>query len=306
MSELPFERVAVTGGSGRLGRHVVAALRQVCEVTVLDLVPPPVGVAFVQVDMRDAAGVGKALAGHGAVVHLAAFDAGRADAPEDYLDLNPRGTWHVLQAAEALGIRRVAIASSVAAVGLSAAYPPLALPIPVDVPLAPTGPYGVSKKLCEEMAQAFVRRGVLEAVCLRPSLIAQPEIAHAMATQAARLDRGAAPPPASGRGWRPLGEELAPTRAFVSPDDAARAFLAALAAPALPRGAYFVTGPDSCGARPTAETVAEGYGCAPAVAPLYGDDPRASAYDLAPARDDLGWQPRDRWADHLARVVAAG
>ena len=39
---------------------------------------------------------------------------------------------------------------------------------------------------------------------------------------------------------------------------------------------------------------------------LYADDPCATAYDLAPALGDLGWEPRDRWADYLNRVIATG
>ena len=143
---------------------------------------------------------------------------------------------------------------------------------------------------------------------LRPCLVAQPEIVYGIAVTAARQDGTAPPPPASGAGWRALREELSPTRAIVSPQDAARAFRAALSAPGIRYGTYFVTGPDSCTTRPTVDCVAQGFGARPEIVrpALYADDPCATAYDLAPALGDLGWEPRDRWADYLDRVIAAG
>ena len=130
------------------------------------------------------------------------------------------------------------------------------LPIPLDVNLAPLDSYGLSKQACEAMARVFVRRGPLEVICLRPCLVAQPEIVYGIARTAAQQDGTAPPPPASGIGWRELREELSPTRAIVSPQDVARAFRAALTAPGIRYGTYFVTGPDSCTQRPTIEYVA--------------------------------------------------
>jgi UDP-glucose 4-epimerase len=304
---LLFSRIAVTGGAGLLGRYVVRELMADCDVTVIDLKPAPEDVAFVQADVRDLEAMRAALRGHDAVVHLAALDHGIVPQEEAYIDVNVRGTWHVMQAAEEAGVGRVVLASSVAAVGLGAHNLPPVLPIPTDVTLAPLDSYGLSKQACEAIARVFVRRGPMNAICLRPCLIAQPEITYGIAKIAAIQDGVALPPAMPGASWRDLREELSPTRAIVSPEDVARAFRAALSAPGIRFGAYFVTGPDSCTTRPTIDCVAEGYGTMPKIArpALYADDPCATAYDLAPALGDLGWEPRDHWRDHLARVIAA-
>lgn len=305
---LLYSRIAVTGGSGLLGRYVVRELMADCDVTVIDLKPCPEDVAFVEADMRDLDAVRDAIRGHDGVVHLAALDDGIVPQEEAFIDVNVRGTWHVLQAAEEAGVGRVVVTSSVAAVGLGSHNRPAVLPIPVDVTLAPLDSYGLSKQACEAMARVFVRRGPLEVICLRPCLIAQPEIAYAIATIAARQDGTEPPPVVSGAGWRELREELSPTRAIVSPEDVARAFRAALCAPGIRYGTYFVTGPDSCTTRPTIDCVTEGFGAVPELTrpSLYADDACATAYDLAPALGDLGWQPRDHWRDYLARIIAAG
>ena len=308
MSGFPFQRVAVTGGSGRLGRHVVRELAGACDVTVLDLEAPAGGEDAVRCDVRDIDAVREGLSGCGAVIHLAALDDGVVPEEEAYIDVNLRGTWNVLQASEEQKIRRVVIASSVAAVGIGPGNPPAVLPIPVGTELRPRQSYGLTKKVCEEFARTVVRRGGPEVVCLRPSLVAQPDITWSMARIAADMDGTEPPPPATGEGWRDLRETLSLTRAFVTPGDAARAFRAALEAPGIAFGIYHVTGPDTCSALPTEEIVERAAGAAPVIADEapYARDPRASAWDLAPAKRALGWEPRDRWADHLARVIASG
>ena len=308
MTPMPFAKVAVTGGSGLLGRYVVRELMADCSVTSLDLKPLPEDVAFIRTDTRDLDAVRDALRGHDAIVHLAALDDGIVPKEEAFIDVNLRGTWHVLQAAEELGIGRVVIASSVAAVGLGSANPPMQLPIPVDVELRPLESYGVTKKVCEEFARTFVRRGKIDVICLRPTLVAQPDITYSIACLAAERDGAEPPPPATGANWRTLRETLSPIRGVVTPDDAARAFRAALTASDVHSGAFFVSGPDSLGHAPTVATIAEGFGISPEILrpEVYEQDPRATAYDLQPTFDALGWKPRDRWADHLARVIAAG
>jgi len=115
------------------------------------------------------------------------------------------------------------------------------------------------------------------------------------------------PPPASSPDWRELRETLSPNRATVSPDDVARAFRAALSVRQIGFGAFYVSGPDTCGHAPTIDLVSQGFGVTPDIVrpSVYADDPRASAYDLAPSRDILGWEPQDRWFDYLDRVIAA-
>jgi UDP-glucose 4-epimerase len=308
VTSFPFSRVAVTGGSGLLGRYVVRELMADCSVTSIDLKPLPEDVAFTQCDTRDLDAVRAALKGHDAIVHLAALDDGIVPEEEAFIDVNLRGTWHVLQAAEELGIRRVVIASSVAAVGLGRANPPMQLPIPIDVELLSRESYGVTKKVCEEFARTFVRRGEMEVICLRPTLVAQPDIAYSIACIAAEQDGVAPPPTATGENWRTLRETLSPTRGFVTPDDTARAFRAALTVEGLRYGAFFVTGPDSLGHVDTVKSISVGFGITPEILrpEVYARDPHATAYDLQPAFDALGWKPRDRWDDYIARVIAAG
>ena len=305
MSGFPYSRVAVTGGSGRLGRYVVKHLAPVSDVAVIDIEAG--GGQVVRCDVRDIDAVRGALRGCEAVVHLAALDDGIVEEEEAYVDVNLRGTWNVLQASEELGISRVVLASSVAALGIGADNPPAVLPVPVETELLPRQAYGMTKKVAEQFARAFVDRGHLEVICLRPSLVAQSDITWSMAQTASEADGTDPPPDASGADWRILREPLAVTRAFVSPDDAARAFRAALAARGVRCGSFYVTGPDTCSALETAEAIQRSCGRRPAIgdADLYRRHPRASAFDLQPAQEILGWQPEDCWADHLARVIAS-
>ena len=70
-----FDRVLVTGGSSQLGAFVVAELMDHCRVAVLDLAPPLADVPFFKVEILDRQVVAAAIAGHDAVVQLAALDA---------------------------------------------------------------------------------------------------------------------------------------------------------------------------------------------------------------------------------------
>lgn len=71
--------IAVTGGSGLIGRRFISYLAkqtQSCKhITSLDFIPPsePLddGISFKQVDLTDYNSAVDALAGHDAVIHLA-------------------------------------------------------------------------------------------------------------------------------------------------------------------------------------------------------------------------------------------
>ena len=295
-----FDKVAVTGGSGRLGRHVVEELARHTNVTVLDKAASDSPHPFVELNVLDLPGVFRALDGHDAVIHLAAIDSGVEAPPETYFETNVMGTWNVLHAAHELGIERVAIASSVAAMGIGPASgdaKPRYLPVDEDHPLRPTGPYSLSKEVGEAIAHSFARRGVTRVACLRPTLIIRDEVVG----QVDALVRGEDYD--TSHLVEPLGEPLPLLRSYVSSADAARAFRCALEADTGPIDTFLVAARDSIGHIDTLAYARETFGDAmPELRKpeLYGGDPHAGLIDISHARERLGWEPDGDWTSMVA------
>jgi UDP-glucose 4-epimerase len=111
-------RVAITGGSGFIGSHVVDYLKQAGhEVVVIDhrVKPHRSDVEFADVDIVDLSALLSATEGCEFVYHLAAVsNVNQAfQQPVYTIDLNVRGTAHVLEAARRNGAKRVVLASTV-------------------------------------------------------------------------------------------------------------------------------------------------------------------------------------------------
>ena len=111
-------RIAVTGGSGFIGSHVVDALVEAGhEVTVIDhrVRPHRDDVAFEDVDLMDLSSVLSATRGIEHIFHLAAVsNVNTAHKYPVYTTaLNVMGTAHVLEAARINGAARVHLASTV-------------------------------------------------------------------------------------------------------------------------------------------------------------------------------------------------
>jgi len=296
-------RVALTGASGLLGHYVHAEISAAHEVVAIDRVAVPEHGTKV-VDMQDRAGLAAALEGCEAVIHLAAIDSARAASEDEFYEVNVMGAWNLLSTAERLGLRRAVVASSVSALGLRPESPPVALPIPVDQPQRPIGAYGLSKQAGETLAAGFAARGTLEVACLRPCLVTFPRHVPEWAAMVAQFD-GVKLPDGIVVPETKTAEAIAPTRACVSPEDTARAFAAALTAKLDGFVRCYVAGIDSLSAGSTVANIAKGFGTAPPVTrpDLFAAIPNANPFDLEPARIALGWQPRDRWADVVARWV---
>ncbi|MBV8957561.1 MAG: NAD-dependent epimerase/dehydratase family protein [Actinobacteria bacterium] len=110
-------KVAVTGGAGFIGAHVVSALQRAGhEVVVLDVRPPAdPGLAYEQVDIRDVDGLTRATAGCDAVFHLAAVadvDQAAKD-PVGTVEKNVAGTAAVWEACRRNEVKRAILASTV-------------------------------------------------------------------------------------------------------------------------------------------------------------------------------------------------
>jgi len=290
-----LEHVLVTGGSGRFGRFVVAALQPHYRVSTLDR-PHALPAPDVPADILDLPTLERAMRGQDAVVHLAAIDAAVPAPPAIIFDTNVRGTWNVLEAAQRHGIRRIVLCSSVSALGVdytNPGMPPQYLPIDEAHPLRPTQPYGLSKQLVEDIGRSFARRGPMVVTCVRPAWIMFPDTLRWLAGHLRSTpDPGPAPEP------------LPLLRSYVAPEDAARAVRLALERPGPAFATYFLTAGDTFEPRSTLEHLRDVYGSLPEIRDpeRYRHDPHASAYDTRRAQEELGWTPSGRWPDLVARV----
>ncbi len=164
---IPGARVLVTGGSGFIGRHVVAALqRSGAHVRVLDLKPhPDPAIELVQGDLADPEVVAGGLAGGiDAVVHLAAVTSvlRSVEQPELTFATNVAATHGLLLAARDAGVRSLAFASTNAVAG------PMHGPTLTEAAaLAPLTPYGATKAAAEMLMSAFTASMGVRCVALR-------------------------------------------------------------------------------------------------------------------------------------------
>lgn len=158
-------RVLLTGSSGGVGR----AARPVLEaagwaVEPFDLVDGQ--------DLRDEAAVLRAMKGCEAVVHAGALAHDRAGTPAEIVATNLLGTWHVLQAAETCLVSRVVYFSSAQVFGLAEGEgSPAYLPVDDAHPVRAARPYGMSKRLAEDMCAAWTSRTGILTIVLRPVMI---------------------------------------------------------------------------------------------------------------------------------------
>lgn len=159
--------VAVTGSSGKLGRHVVRDLQEhgyrvVAVDRVADAASP--AAVSVRVDLTDYGQVLEAFTGvddrHDgvdAVVHLAAIPAPGLTTNSATFANNAPGTYNVFAAARAAGVRNVVWASSETVLGLPFDVPPPYIPVDEEYPPRPESTYSLVKTLEEEMARQFCR-----------------------------------------------------------------------------------------------------------------------------------------------------
>ena len=189
-------RVAVTGGSGKLGRAVVAELlAHGWEVHNLDQAPPPAPprppfppdpghprAAFTRIDLTDYGQTVEALTaiddrhrGLDAVVHLAAVPGpGMATNAATFAN-NIRCSYNVFAGARQAGILNVVWASSETVLGLPFETPPPYIPVGEEYAARPQTSYSLAKHLDEQMAAQFARWDPqLKIVGLRFSNVMEP------------------------------------------------------------------------------------------------------------------------------------
>lgn len=287
---MAFDNVLVTGANGLLGRAVVAEMSGRARLRGFDLRAGEAPIHWVEGDLTDPAAVARAVEGQDAILQIAAIPNIWSASGARTIEVNVLGLHHLLSAAEAAGVRRVVICSSDSVVGYTVGegrlLPPDHVPVGRDHPLRPTDPYALSKLLGEEMGRSFADRGRLETIVLRPVFVAYPEMYGEIRARAAD-PAGYSGTPAGG----PSSAGGGPCWHYVDPRDAARAFRLALEMPWRGFERFFLSAANTLAPEPTLERFARLTGRAPVVRDpeIYARNPFAPLYDLAPARERLGF-----------------
>ena len=158
-------KLALTGGSGSVGRSIaIEALRQGHEVVSIDRVvpeaPAPEGLTYVEAEAADYDQLLKAFEGCDKLIHMAAIPAPGRHADHVIHNNNVVGSYNALRAAVEVGMTRICQASSVNAIGLAYSRAPRFDYFPLDEahPNYSEEPYSLSKWICEQQADSFVRR----------------------------------------------------------------------------------------------------------------------------------------------------
>lgn len=289
---MTYDRIAITGGTGRLGSHVIDTAPEGQAMTAVDIAPPTrPNVDFVKADISDLEALTAAFADHDAVVHLAAIPNLFAAPPETIISVNVQGTWNVFQAAETAGVRRVVLCSSDSVTGYTLLAEHMKAPqyLPIDEfhLLRPSDPYGLSKLLGEEIGRSFVQRGRLEVVALRPMFILFEDfhdeiIARAKDPANYKGPVAGAPRAAGGGPWCH----------YVDPQDVGRAVWLALGLEKVELDIFFLSASTTYAPEPTLDFVERFFGKLPEVRKpgVYEDKPYAPLFDLSRAREILGFE----------------
>jgi len=165
--------ILVTGGAGYIGSVAVERLLDEGEqVVVLDSLVTgyrraiSAGATFIQGDILDSEIVRHALVGHevDTVMHFAAFIAvgESCENPRKYFQNNTAGAMTVLDAMIDAGVDRFILSSTAAVYGN-----PERVPITEDMPARPINPYGLSKRMIEQVLEWYGRAHGLRSVALR-------------------------------------------------------------------------------------------------------------------------------------------
>ena len=161
-------RVLVIGGSGFIGSRLIdALLERGHEVTNFDRARRDRdGVVFIEGDVRSAAELTAAGAGHDAIVNLAAEHRDDVQPLSRYTEVNVDGATAVTEAAVANGIDRIVFTSSVAVYGLDKVNPD------ETWEPEPFNEYGRTKLLAEGIFTAWATADAGRSLAvIRPSVV---------------------------------------------------------------------------------------------------------------------------------------
>jgi nucleoside-diphosphate-sugar epimerase len=319
--------VLVTGATGFVGRHLVAALlgrgdrvralgRNEAACAELE----QAGAVVVRADLRDRAAVAAACAGVDAVCHVGALSApwGRA---ADFHAINVGGTEHILAGCREHGVGRLVYVSSPSVVFDGRDHRDLTEDAPYPRRLMSV--YSLTKKIGEDRVRAAVDAG-LATVTIRPKAVFGPGDTSLLPRLLLTARKGRLPQVGDGRNLVDL--------TYV--ENVVDALLLALEARAAVGKTYTITNGEHVPLWGLIKTVLRWLGIAADLRPLpyrivyalaglmelraalFGGEPlltrytaailaRTQTYSIDAARRDLGYAPRVSVAEGVERTLAA-
>lgn len=279
-------RLAVTGASGKLGRSVVAGLREAGhEVLGFDLHGER-GPGFLSIDLTDYGdvvdaflGVDDRHSGFDAVVHLAAIPAPGLQADAATFHNNMLATYNVFQACRRAGIQRIVYASSETVLGLPFDEDPPYIPVDEEYDARPESTYSLVKHLEEQMAIQLTRWDPsLSITALRFSNVMDP-------ADYAEFPSFDSDPQL--RKWNLWG--------YIDGRDGARAVLRALENAQNGFDRFIIAASDTVMNRSSASLAAEVF---PDVEIVREVDEHETLLSIDKARRLLGFEPQHSWRDY--------
>jgi nucleoside-diphosphate-sugar epimerase len=304
--------VLVTGVAGFIGSHLAQALAtRGDEVRGLDnfstgrrknLADMAAQIDVRVADLTDAELVNEACLGVETIFHLGALPSSPRSVkePRPSHETNLDGTFNLLEAARAAGVKRVIFASSSSAYGRQSGNPRVETMTP-----APIAPYPVQKLAGELYMQSYWQVYGLETVCLRffnifgPRQVSDSPYSGVIARFILQMLQGQQPV---------LFGDGEQGRDFTYIANAVQASLRAAAAPAENvAGKVFNV---ACGQRHTLNETFHvlakliGYQGEPAYAAAWSGDARDSYADISAARSAFGYDPEVGFEEGLRRTVA--
>lgn len=279
-------RVLVTGGSGRLGRVVIADLlangHQAVNADRIAPAQPQPDVRYIETNLGDVGQVAGAMHGCDAVIHLGAIPSPYRHADEIVFTNNTQATFAVLQAASLLGLKKAAFASSVSAYGMAytpVQFDPAYVPIDEAMPMRNHDAYGLSKEVDEITGQMFNRRDGMQVAALRFHWVALPEELASLPAEGVDIP----------------GTHYRNVWGYVDVRDAASACRRAVEADGFGFEAFNIIAADSLSTQPTEALVREYLPGTEIRQALPGT---VGGFDISKAARLLGWVPQHSWRDH--------
>ncbi len=295
-------KAVVTGGSGFIGSHMVdLLLAEAHDVAVIDnystgrrsnLDHVAARVNIVEADIATPGTWVRQFEGADWVIHLAALAdiVPSIENPAGYFQANIDGTFNVLEAARAAGVKRLVYAASSSCYGI-----PDDTPTPETADIRPQYPYALTKRLGEELVLHWAQLYDFPALSLRLFNVYGPR-SRTSGTYGAVFGVFLAQKLA-GNPFTVVGDGTQ-TRDFTYVTDVARAFYAAASSDRA--GEIYNIG---SGATVSVNRLIELLGGETVHIPKRPGEPDITFADIARARRDLDWSPQVPIEEGVAQLL---